>query len=98
MEILNISKSEAIRQYPFLKDFHLIPSSDAHDLEAIKGIVHIEMDDISVSALQSALQTQYWSVVNCHTIDIEVNLLWNFEQARLVLTYFGVIICLFTTN
>lgn len=59
MEIFNISKSEAIRQYPFLKDFHLIPSSDAHDLEAIKGIVHIEMDDISVSALQSALQTQY---------------------------------------
>ena len=59
MEIFNISKSEAIRQYPFLKDFHLIPSSDAHDLEAIKGIIHIEMDKVSVSALQSALQAQY---------------------------------------
>ena len=59
MEIFNISRSEAIRQYPFLKDFHLIPSSDAHDLEAIKGIIHIEMDKVSVSALQSALQAQY---------------------------------------
>ena len=59
MEIFNISRSEAIRQYPFLKDFHLIPSSDAHDLDAISGILHLEMDEISVSALSQALKAHY---------------------------------------
>lgn len=59
MEIYNISKSEAIRRYPYLEDFHLYPSSDAHDLEAISGIISLHMEETSVSALNLALQTQY---------------------------------------
>ena len=59
LEIFNISKSEVIRRYPFLKDFHLIPSSDAHDLDAITGILTLQLEEISVSALCQAFQTQY---------------------------------------
>jgi len=59
LEITNISKSEAIHRYPYLKDYHLIPSIDAHDLEAISGLLTLQMDEISVSALQNALQAQY---------------------------------------
>ena len=59
MEIFNVSKSEAIHQYPYLKDFHLIPSADAHDLDAIIGVINLEMDEISVSTLFHAFETQY---------------------------------------
>jgi len=59
MEIFNISKAEAIHRYPFLKDFHLIPSSDAHDLDAITGILSLQLEEISVAALLQAFQTQY---------------------------------------
>ena len=59
LEISNISQSDAIRRYPYLKDYHLIPSFDAHDLDAISGLLNLQMEDVSVSALHHALQTQY---------------------------------------
>ena len=59
LEISGISKSEAIKLYPFLKDYHLIPSTDAHDLDGITGILSLQMEEISVSSLLHALQTQY---------------------------------------
>lgn len=59
LEITNISKSEAIHRYPYLKDFHLIPSIDAHDLDAISGVLSVQMEEITVSALQHALEMQY---------------------------------------
>ena len=59
LEISGISKSEAIKRYPFLKDYHLIPSTDAHDLDSITGILSLQMEEISVSSLLHALQTQY---------------------------------------
>jgi len=59
LEITNISKAAAIQRYPYLKNYHLIPSIDAHDLEAISGLLTLQMDEISVSALQKALETVY---------------------------------------
>jgi PHP family Zn ribbon phosphoesterase len=59
LEISGISKSEAIKRYPFLKDYHLIPGTDAHDLDGITGILSLQMEEISVSSLLHALQTQY---------------------------------------
>jgi len=59
LEISNISRSQAIERYPYLKDYHLIPSSDAHDLDAISGILSLQLEEISVAALLQAFQTQY---------------------------------------
>lgn len=59
LEIYGISKAEAIQRYPYLKDYHLIPSSDAHDLDAISGILRLELEEISVTGLLQAFQTQY---------------------------------------
>jgi len=59
LEILGISRSQAIERYPYLKDYHLIPSSDAHDLDAISGILSLQLEEISVAALLKAFQTQY---------------------------------------
>jgi PHP family Zn ribbon phosphoesterase len=59
LEISNISRSQAIERYPYLKDYHLIPSSDAHDLDAISGILSLQLEEISVAALLHAFQTQY---------------------------------------
>lgn len=59
LEISNISQSDAIRRYPYLKDYHLIPSLDAHDLDAISGLLTLQMEDVSVYSLHHALQTQY---------------------------------------
>jgi len=58
-EILGISRPQAIERYPYLKDYHLIPSSDAHDLDAISGILSLQLEEISVAALLKAFQTQY---------------------------------------
>ncbi len=59
LEITGISKSQAIQRYPYLKDYHLIPSSDAHDLDAITGILSLNLEAISVASLLEALLTQY---------------------------------------
>ena len=59
LEISKISRSEVIQRYPYLKDYHLIPSSDAHDLDAISGILSLQLEEISVAALLHAFQTQY---------------------------------------
>jgi len=59
LEISKISRSEVIQRYPYLKDYHLIPSSDAHDLDAISGILSLQLEEISVAALFRAFQTQY---------------------------------------
>lgn len=59
LEISGISRSQAIQRYSYLKNYHLIPSSDAHDLDSITGCLRLELDEISVAALFEALQTQY---------------------------------------
>ena len=59
LEIFGISRSQAIERYPYLKDYHLIPSSDAHDLDAISGILSLQLEELSVAALLKAFQTQY---------------------------------------
>lgn len=59
LEIFGLSRSQAIQRYPCLKDYHLIPSSDAHDLDAISGSLQLELNEITVEALFEALQRQY---------------------------------------
>ena len=59
LEISGITKSDVIQRYPYLKDYHLISSSDAHDLDAICGILSLQMEEISISSLLKAFQTQY---------------------------------------
>ena len=59
LELTNISSTKAINRYPCLKDYHLIPGVDAHDLDAIMGLINLQVEKMTVSALEHALQTQY---------------------------------------
>jgi len=59
LEISHTTRDEVIRRYPYLKDYHLIPGADAHDLDAISGAIKFQIEELSVDALLRALATQY---------------------------------------
>lgn len=59
LEISQTSRPEILQRYPYLKDFHLIPGADAHDLDGITGTLSLQMEDLSVSSLLKACETQF---------------------------------------
>ncbi len=59
LEISHITKTEVLQRYPYLKDYHLIPGADAHDLDGITGALTLEVEDLSVASLQRAFKSQF---------------------------------------
>ena len=59
LEISHTTRERVIQRYPYLKDYHLIPGADAHDLDGISGAIKFQIEEFSVDALLKALETQF---------------------------------------